>query len=81
MAKFSTLTVDTWSANADSWLRAHASHLTRDSILTGRDAWTVASRAGITADAYTDRSVTDGHIQTALQRIFPNAVFLDAKAY
>jgi hypothetical protein len=37
--------------------------------------------AGITREAYADRSVTDGHIQTALGKIFPAAKFLDKKVY
>jgi hypothetical protein len=73
--------LDDWSNRAAAWLAANAPQLTRESIATGRDAWTVAHRAGLTAEAYEDRNVTDAHIQTALENIFPNAVFQDRKRY
>ena len=50
-------------------------------IKTGRDAWSIAHRAGIVRDAYADREIVDAHIQTALEKIFPNADFLDKKIY
>jgi hypothetical protein len=63
------------------WLKDHAK-VTRHDVKTGRDAWAVAHRAGIVTAAYdVGRDVVDAHIQTALQRIFPNAVFKDAKRY
>lgn len=69
-------------ALAEQWLASVAPHLTRETIATGRDAWTVAHRAGITQAAYNEgRDVVDAHIQTALERVFPNAVFRDAKRY
>ena len=53
-----------------------------EDILSGRDAWTVAFRAGVTRHAYAlSRNVHDGHIQTALERIFVNAKFLEKKRY
>ena len=56
--------------------------LNRYSIVSGVDAWTVAGRAGITRHAYDlGRDIHDAHIQTALQVIFPNAVFKDRKVY
>lgn len=76
---FSNETVAQWREAASSFLTAY--NLTPDDIKSGRDAWTVASRAGITQHAYEDRAVKDGHIQTALQRVFPNAVFKDKKVY
>lgn len=81
MAKFDNVTVSRWATLAADWLAAKAPHITTDKIETGRDAWAVAVRCGITSDAYQDRTVTDGHIQTALEKIFPNAVFKDAKVY
>lgn len=66
----------------EAWLADKAPSLTREAITTGRDAWAVAFRAGITEHAYAlGREVTDGHIQTALERVFPNAVFKDRKVY
>jgi len=51
-------------------------------VTTGLDAWTVAHRSGITADAYAiSRDIKDAHIQTVLEQIFPNAVFRDSKRY
>lgn len=54
----------------------------------GVDAWTIAHNSGITELCYgntakdiPDMGVNDAHIQTALQSIFPNCVFRDAKRY
>jgi hypothetical protein len=80
MAKFSDATINDWREKAAGWLAANTT-LTAEAITTGRDAWTVAHRCGITGAAYTDRTVTDGHIQTALEKVFPNAVFRDKKVY
>jgi hypothetical protein len=77
--KISADTVASWRERCATWLAPR--NLTPDAILTGRDAWTVAHRSGLTAEAYQDRDVVDAHIQTALERIFPNAVFQDAKRY
>lgn len=66
---------------ADEWLNSVYLGNTRKDIITGSDAWTVASRSGILNEAYKDRTVTDGHVQTALAVIFPNAVFKDKKTY
>jgi hypothetical protein len=80
MTKFSADTIKRWEQMASDWLAANTSIGVGD-ILTGRDAWTVAHRCGITNEAYKDRSVIDAHIQTALQSIFPNAEFKDKKRY
>ena len=67
-------------ARADSWLAARG--YARADIRTGRDAWAVAHGSGITSHAYAlSRDIVDAHVQTALERIFPNAVFRDAKHY
>ena len=79
--RFDKDTLARWNKQAADYLTAHHGHMTPDHILHGRDAWTVAHRAGITAEAYKDREVVDAHIQTALERIFPNAVFKDKKVY
>jgi hypothetical protein len=50
-------------------------------IKTGRDAWAAASLCGILRDAYSDNAIKDAHIQTALEKIFPEAEFKDAKRY
>lgn len=79
--RFSRETVERWGVLVDAWLDQNYPHIRRKAVVTGRDAWTIASRAGVTTEAYTDRDVTDGHIQSALERVFPNAVFLDKKVY
>ena len=79
MTRFNAQTIAQWTDLATAWLAPH--NLTPAAILTGRDAWTVAARCGINDHAYSDRTVTDGHIQTALQSVFPNAVFEDRKVY
>jgi hypothetical protein len=74
--------VASYTKQVEQWLAANAPHLTRHDIATGRDAWTVAHRSGLTRQAYDlGRDVTDGHIQTALERVFPNATFNDRKVY
>lgn len=79
MAKFNKATVNRWSCMAEEYLSGM--DMFREGILTGRDAWAIAHCSGITNEAYEDRTVTDGHVQTALEVIFPNAVFLDRKVY
>ena len=67
-------------ARADSWLAARG--YIRADIKTGRDAWAVAHGSGITSHAYgLSRDVIDAHIQTALERVFPHAVFNDKRRY
>lgn len=59
-------------------------NITKEDVKTGRDAWSIAHKAGITRRAYDlprELGVNDAHIQTALEDIFPNAVFRDAKRY
>lgn len=73
--------LEAYRALAVNWLAEHTTLRSAD-ILTGKDAWTIAHNAGITRKAYEmGRDITDAHIQTALERIFPNAVFKDAKRY
>jgi hypothetical protein len=55
--------------------------ITRAGIRAGVEAWAVIGRVGILAEAYQDRTITDAHIQTALERVFPNCVFRDRKVY
>lgn len=79
MAKIDAQTVQRWRGMAADFLSDYG--LQCQSILTGRDAWTVAARCGINSEAYRDRSIVDAHIQTALENIFPNATFKDRKVY
>lgn len=81
MAKIDALTVKRWHNMALQWLLANCPEELPAKVLTGRDAWAIAHKCGITDEAYRDRSVVDAHIQTALEQIFPNAVFRDAKRY
>lgn len=73
--------VERWAKTVTDWLAANYPQYTRETIKTGRDAWAVAHRAGLTREAYDDRDINDAHIQTALESIFPNAVFKDKKVY
>lgn len=77
--KFPATTVEKWTDLATKFLSERKLKL--EDVKTGADAWTVASRCGITDEAYKDREITDAHIQTALARIFPNAKFKDSKRY
>ena len=79
MPRIPAETVERYRADAEAFLARH--NLTCANVKTGRDAWTVAHSAGITADAYRDRDTLDAHIQTALEKIFPAAVFNDPKRY
>lgn len=84
MAKIDAATVERWRGMAQGWmLRGIVEpHNGLEHVILGRDAWTVAHRAGICAEAYAmSRDIHDAHIQTALEKIFPNVVFKDAKRY
>jgi len=76
MVKFNQEVVDRWSGMADKHLMLVA-RVNRLAVVEGSMAWLVAHRCGITNEAYSDRSVTDAHIVTALKKVFPNAVFKD----
>lgn len=78
--KISTDTRARWTGMAEGWLRHNRSE-TRYDVMTGKDAWNIAHQCHILREAYNDRTVIDAHIQTALEDIFPNAVFLDRKVY
>jgi len=81
MPKFDTETVNRWKDQVNQWFHENLPWQDAALVQSGVDAWTIAHRAGITREAYVDRDVTDGHIQTALEKIFPNAVFKDRKTY
>ena len=78
--KINKETVEKWRQMASDWLDA-ATTLGTEHIRKGREAWSVAHQSGICNEAYADPSIVDAHIQTALEQIFPNAVFLDRKVY
>lgn len=79
--------LDNWEERARQWLIDHAAKtghpLARlEDVDRGVDAWAVAHSAGLTREAYDmGRDINDAHIQTALEKIFPNAYFKDKKRY
>lgn len=87
MAKFDQSTVTRWADMVDEWLSKNYGITDRfgiterSHVTDGSSAWTIAHRAGITTEAYTDPSVVDAHIVTALKQLFPNAVFKDTYSY
>lgn len=81
MAKFDAETVARWTKMAADWMREAQDPGTVTDVYLGAEAWAIAHRAGITEEAYADRSVTDAHIVTALKQIFPKAVFQDRYVY
>lgn len=85
MARIDAATADRWRALIDAYLDQQRTPLgegvTRHTIQTGSGAWAIAHNAGVTREAYADRSILDAHIQTALEKIFPNAKFKDRKVY
>ena len=81
MARFDADTIARWRGMAEGWLTMRNDPCTTRDIKEGYRAWAIAHDCGITREAYADRTVVDAHIHTALERIFPNAVFGDAKRY
>ena len=87
MAKFDNATVIRWTGMIDEWLSKNFGVTDRygitkrDHVTDGTSAWTIARRAGVTEEAYADRSVVDAHIVVALKKIFPNVVFKDRYTY
>lgn len=68
------------------WIQVVYDHLVvyntkREQIVDGAFAWVLAHRVGLTKEAYSDRTVVDAHIVTALKQIFPNATFKDRYSY
>ena len=80
--------VEQFRKMAANWL-FNTLQLSTDDVLTGSDAWIVACKSGITEQCYGNTAkdipamvgVNDAHIRTALEKIFPNAVFKDKKVY
>jgi hypothetical protein len=82
MAKFDSETIARWTKMADAWLDSNPfGVIDRDKVLIGANAWRVAHQSGISEEAYSDRSVVDAHIVTALKQVFPNAEFKDTYSY
>lgn len=79
MSKFNAETIDRWATMAADCLGQRGYDLY--DVKFGSEAWSVAHTAGITKEAYEDRSVVDAHIVSALRKIFPNAVFKDKYIY
>lgn len=71
--------VQGWINRADAFCQSKG--VVRSDVVVGREAWDVAHHLGFTNEAYKDRTVVDAHIQTALERVFPNVVFKDPKRY
>lgn len=81
MAKINKDLVAAWTKRCSELLGSNIPPLSVADVNKGVDAWTVAHRAGIVVEAYKDPTVHDAHIRTALEQIFPNAVFRDKKVY
>lgn len=81
MNKFPDETISRWTKKVTDYLSHSDSGYVADDIKTGGHAWQIAHRVDITFEAYSDRSVVDAHIVTALKKIFPNAVFKDTYTY
>ena len=84
--QFKTLAA-AWLADGSKFKDGKPRELT--DIKTGTDAWTIASRAGITDICYGNSAKDipeiagchDAHIKTALAKVFPNAVFANTYSY
>lgn len=85
MAKIDAATVERWRGIVEDHLGRDGGVFTPNLILTGVVAWTIAHNSGIVHDAYygigKGKDIHDAHIQTALEKIFPNCVFRDKKRY
>lgn len=67
-----------WTSRAKALVEAKG--LTLDSVTDPGVPWLVAHRTGFWREA-NDAGLSDGAVQTALERIFPNVRFKDAKRY
>jgi hypothetical protein len=87
MSKFDQETIVRWTEMIDVWFSKNFGITDRfgiterSHVTDATSAWTIAHRSGITEEAYTDRSVVDAHIVTALKQLFPNAAFKDKYSY
>ncbi len=83
MAKIDKDTIATWATMMDAWLAEKAPAFKREAVTAGSDAWSIWVRAvNNPLNVYRAMpDVTDGHIQTALESLFPAVTFIDAKRY
>jgi len=79
MAKFSDEIITCWTKRATDYLADRGYGIC--DIKTGAHAWEIAHRVNISFEAYSDRTVVDAHIVTALKKIFPHAIFVDKYTY
>jgi hypothetical protein len=73
-------TIAQYRAEADTFLKNHSQGLIRQNVVSGALAWEVAHRIGFSKWAYAN-GYSDGHIQTALGRIFPNVQLQEVRRY
>ena len=77
MSKISKETVESWKAQfLERFSEEH-----RLSVTSGWEAWNVFHHFKWSEIYQQDRNVLDAHIQTALEKVFPNCVFLSKKVY
>ena len=67
-----------WTARAKALVESKG--LTLDAITDPGAPWAIAYRTGFWREA-NDAGLSDGVVQTALERIFPNVRFNDPKRY
>tara|TARA_R110000782_G_scaffold1129_5_gene4433 strand:+ start:1111 stop:1350 length:240 start_codon:yes stop_codon:yes gene_type:complete len=79
MTKFDNDTLIRWEGMIWNFLGQNGYGI--EDVVTGKEAWNVANVVGILSEAYEDRTVIDAHIQTALEKLFPDAIFKDKKVY
>lgn len=79
MSKITTETLSRWKETISQYLETVEYDL--DDVVEGSLAWIIAHKTGIVKEAYEDRTIVDAHIKTALQKIFPNAIFKDIYNY
>jgi len=81
--KISPTQVMRWSDRVDQAFLNISSEepWTRLKVVTGYHAWALAHNLNIYREACEDYTVVDAHVQTALETIFPNAIFFDRKVY
>lgn len=79
MARIDNETVEAWRKRSADWLTA-ANGASLEQVTSPADAWHIAHKAGYWREA-NDAGINDGPVQTALEKIFPNVKFNDAKRY
>lgn len=77
--KFDTETLARWNKTVAEYVKDEGYDIS--DVKTGAHAWIIAHKTYIAREAYEDSSVVDAHIKTALQKIFPKAVFKDTYSY